>query len=80
MGGVRVTATNLLLSPGVPLPDEFRVAGKGAGSCQILRPVLAPEAVLSTKRGNTRFGADPCSREDHDALGLGENRAGAQEV
>src|SRR5262249_29513653 len=50
--------------PLVPLPDQKRVVCERLRRCQILRPVVAPEAALTAKRRNAAVGRDAGAGED----------------
>ena len=67
VSGVGAQGRDGLPAPGVPLPDEMRIAGEGFRSGQVLRAVLPPQAARSAERGHAALRGDPRPRERDDA-------------
>jgi hypothetical protein len=57
VGRVGFSGGNEAAAPVVPAPDQFGVAGEGAGRGQVLGPVLAPQAVLGAAKGRDAAGS-----------------------
>lgn len=58
MRGVGLAGGDDLTPPGVPLPDEAWVAGKGVRVRQVFRAVGAPQTGRAAKGRDARLGAD----------------------
>lgn len=58
-------------APVVPSPDEFGIAGEGAGCGEILGPVLAPQAVLFSPEGGDAAGRGNTRSRQHSDTGFG---------
>ena len=70
---IRETGGHPLSSPGVPLPDQLRIARERVLCRELLGSVATPQTVGSSKGGDTVSFGDAGSREDRDP-GVGVSR------
>lgn len=71
--GIRLDTQHLQAAPLVPAPDQRGIVGEGRGRGQGRRIVARPETAKGiAEGGNPAFRRHPGAREDHQAVGAGE--------
>ena len=73
MPGIRGGSADQLSAPGIPFPDQARIAAKGFGRGQLFRSEALPKTGLSIPKGrHSAFGGDAGSGQDDQMLRLPE--------